>query len=193
MPGPSLWLANCHLPILQATRKLLIDMHFDFPDLWAYTQSVQRDSTTDERLFGVDHGPATPQNASLTQSSCTAFAGFTWTYYSSMDILNRLTTWKIPLITLVASFLRPPLGFWVEIFVVNHLLGDPVGTVSDLLHTMSDCQSSARYWKDEHTSVLGLRKDPTDVRTAERNWKALAIIDNAYTECGDQSLARETL
>ena len=107
-----------------------------------------------------------------------------------MDILNRLTTWKIPLISLVASFPRPPLGFWVEMFVVNHLLGDPVRTVSDLLKTMSDCQSTAQYWKDEHTTILG---PPIGLRAAVRDWKALAIIENAYAECGDEWLARETL
>lgn len=74
-------------------------------------------------------------------------------------------------------------------FVINHLLGDPVDTLKNLLIKMSDCQKLAQYWEKEHEAVLGISSNDM----VDRDWKALAIITDAYAECGEGDLAKETL
>lgn len=65
--------------------------HLDI--LWKYTQHIQAACPTDQRLHLPDGGRASPQNASLTQAACEAFAGKGWTYYSTAEIWNRMTMW----------------------------------------------------------------------------------------------------
>ena len=66
----------------------------------------------------------------------------------------RLTTWKFPLLQLVAQFARPPLGFAEEAFTMAHLLGDPIDTINNLLQKLSSCQRRARIWKIIEPLVL---------------------------------------
>ena len=154
------------------------EKQFHFASLWKYTQNIQQACPNDTRLFLPLGGIASPQNASLTQASCAAIAGPGWTYYPGADIWTRLTTWKFPLLQLVASFPRPPLSFWVECFVILHLLGDPVDTVKNLLAKMSSCQIAARDWKVKCEEILERPLGEDE----DRNWKALAILTDAYGE-----------
>jgi len=139
---------------------------FNFASLWNYTQSIQKACESDSRLFGVSSTLATPQNAALTQSSCPAIAGSSWRYYPGAEIWTRLTAWKFPLLQLVASFPRPPLSFWVELFVINHLLGDPIDTIKNLLTKMSNCQRVAKYWKEQRQHQVVHGDD-----TINRGWR----------------------
>ena len=66
----------------------------------------------------------------------------------------RLTTWKFPLLQLVAQFARPPLGFAEEAFTMAHLLGDPIDTINNLLQKLSDCQRRAQRWRNIDPLVL---------------------------------------
>lgn len=163
--------------------------HFNFATLWNYTRIFQNTCATDERLFGVGDGPTTLQKAALTMAACTAIAGGSWTYYPAADIWTRLTTWKFPLLQMVASFARPPLSFWVEMFVTNHLLGDPIDTFKNLLGKMSECQMSSKYWRSR--CEVSLRASLGD--KIDHHWKALAIITDAYAEYGLKNVAEETL
>lgn len=162
--------------------------HFYFPNLWKHTQKIQQACATDHRLFIPSGAIASPQNASLTQASCAAIAGWDWTYYAAADIWTRLTTWKFPLLQLVASFPRPPLSFWVECFVIVHLLGDPIDTIKSLLAKMSSCQGAAKYWRATCEKILEKRVDDED-----RDWKALALLTDAYGEWGEEGRARVAL
>lgn len=165
------------------------DKRFQFTSLWKYTQSIQNACANDSRLF-ISHGrDASPQNASLTQASCAAIAGSDWKYYPAADIWTRLTTWKFPLLQLVASFPRPPLSFAVEFFVILHLLGDPIDTMKSLLAKMSGCQRTAEYWKTECKSALETPREGEE----DCDWKALALITDAYCEWGEGEQAKMLL
>lgn len=165
------------------------DERFQFTTLWKYTQSIQKACATDPRLFIPPGGIASPQNASLTQASCAAIAGSDWKYYPPADIWTRLTTWKFPLLQLVASFPRPPLSLWVDCFVIIHLLGDPIDTIKNLLAKMSTCQRGAEYWRGECERYLERRDDSDE----DRDWKALALITDAYGEWDEDEQARQAL
>ena len=152
---------------------------FDFVSLWKYTLHIQEACANDSRLFLPKGEPATPQNAALNQASCAAIAGSGWTGDSAVDMWTRLTTWKLPLVQLIAAFPRPPLSLGVECFVIIHLLGDPIDTIKNLLLKLSNCQSFARDWGAP--SVETVRGDDP---VSERHWKALALLTDAYGEWG---------
>jgi len=167
--------------------------HFEFASLWNYTQNIQAACANDTRLFLPKGGSATAQNASLTQDSCAAIAGSGWTLYSALHMWTRVTTWKLPLLQLVASFPRPPLSFKVECLVIFHLLGDPIDTMKNLILKMSTCQRTAKHWKEKLLETLD--QDESDLLREDRelNWKALAIITDAYGEWNTGGLAQDAL
>lgn len=151
---------------------------FDFTNLWTITQNVFQACANDSRLFGTVESLPTLYNVSLTREACEAFAGATWTRYSGSDIWTRLTTWKFPLLQLVASFPRPPLGPNVECFIIFHLLGDPVDSLWNLLLKLRDCQRRAKFWAALFDGPLRTVAEdlPQDV------WKSLTLITDGYDE-----------
>ena len=157
---------------------------FSFANLWNYTQTIQQSCDSDPRLFGI----ATSQNAALTQPACTKIVGSSWAYYPGDQIWQRLTTWKFPLLQLVSAFPRPPLSFWVEMFVINHLLGDPLDTLRNLFSKLSSCQKTAEYWQAQSAR----RKENKDPKS-DQNWKILAIIEETYDEWGVGGDVRQVL
>ena len=160
--------------------------HFDFVSLWNYTLHIQEACANDSRLFLTKGEPVTRQNAGLNQAACVAIAGSDWTTYPAVDIWTRLTTWKFPLVQLIAAFPRPPLSLGVESFVIIHLLGDPIGTIKNLLVKLSNCQ----YWV-HHWSMKERVRD--NKRDSEHHWKALALLADAYGEWGADSEASNVL
>ena len=165
------------------------DQKFHFLSLWSYTQNIQQACANDARLFVPNGGVASPQNASLTQEACAAIAGPEWQYYPAADIWSRLTTWKIPLLQLVASFPRPPLNLSVECFVILHLLGDPIDTLRNLLVKMSSCRLTAERWKKVCKSLL----ERPSGEEKDRDWKALTLLTDAYGEWGVDEQAESAL
>ena len=164
---------------------------FRFTTLWNYTKSIQAACANDTRLFLADKTFASARNASLTQEACVTFAGSGWTPYPPPDIWNRLTTWKFPLLQLVASFPRPPLSRSVECLVILHLLGDPIDAIENLLAKLSTCQFMADSWKKECDVLLKPRdRNDTD---KDRDWKALAIVTDAYAEWSESDAAENCL
>ena len=167
---------------------------FQFVSLWNYTKNIQAACPNDTRLFLGNAQFATADNASLTQEACVSKVGSGWTPYPVPDIWTRLTTWKFPLMQLVASFPRPPLSLTVEFFVILHLLGDPINTMESLLLKMSKCQITASYWKEECQSRLeGLYIGDQNRQKRDFNWKALALITDAYGEWAEDDTARDVL
>ena len=166
--------------------------HFDFNSLWSYTLSIQKACANDSRLF-IDRGTsATPNNAALTQAACDGIAGSQWHRYPTADIWSRLTTWKFPLLQLVASFPRPPLGRGVEFFVIVHVLGDPIDTLKCLLLKLSNCQESADRWVNYHPRSLGTSTEDENPEML-RDWKALVLLTDTYGEWGKESQAAVAL
>ena len=158
---------------------------FDFVSLWNYTLHIQEACANDSRLFLHKGESATPQNAALNQATCAAIAGSGWTWHSAVDMWTRLSTWKLPLVQLIAAFSRPPLSLGVECFVITHLLGDPIDTIKNLLLKLWTCEYWVRHWVAEPA-----RGDDSD---SERHWKALALLTDAYGEWGRDTEASHVL
>lgn len=181
---------------------------FEFTALWTITQNIFQACSNDSRLFRTIDRLPTLNNISLTQEYCEAVAGADWTKYSGSDIWNRyceavagahwtrqsgsdisnrLATWKFPLLQLVASFPRPPLGLNVECFVIFHLLGDPVDSLWHLLLKLKDCERRAKFWRAQFDGPL--HRFAEDL--PQQVWKSLTLITDAYDEWdqGDDAIA----
>ncbi|KAK0637456.1 hypothetical protein B0T17DRAFT_614045 [Bombardia bombarda] len=84
---------------------------------------------------------------SITNDVCLQITNSThdsWTIYDNAGIWNRIVTWKLPLVTLLFQFARPPFAWrlWTNtnVFILLHLVGDPLNTITSLLTTLSACQ-----------------------------------------------------
>ncbi|KAL8869000.1 MAG: hypothetical protein Q9174_004600 [Haloplaca sp. 1 TL-2023] len=169
---------------------------FQLDTLWKYTQSIQAACPSDERLYLQDEQVAGPQRASLTQAACEVIAGKGWTYYPTSDIWNRLTMWKFPLLQLVASFPRPPLSFTIESLVILHLLGDPIDTIKNLLFKLTTCEQLAQFWESECKAILEPStrgREGEDFYLEDRDWKALTMVTDAYSEWHEADAATDIL
>ena len=134
--------------------------------------------------------------ASLTKETCKKLAGSGMSRYEGSAIWTRATTWKFPLFQVFALFPRPPLNLKTEIFVLTHLLGDPIDSVQNLLLKISRCQSQVKGWKsylkDLDISIdlpLGYGRDELartreERQIKERRWKSLSLVTDAYDEWG---------
>src|SRR2546423_8654290 len=115
---------------------------FDFLTLWDITQRYFEQCPHGPWIF-VPHGQTSVslQEASLTLAAAAAIVATAkpWKVYRASDIWLRLTTWKFPLLQLVAISPRPPLGWSVECFSVLHLLGNPIGSIAGLLGKFHYC------------------------------------------------------
>jgi hypothetical protein len=123
----------------------------------------------------------------LTHSSCLLFTHKkSWTPYPAADIWARLTTWKFPLLQLVAVFPRPPLTILAELFVLVHLLGDPISTTNNLLLKLASCQARALFWKDKFEKGEIRLPPPADppLPACQIIWKGLTAIVDSYDEWG---------
>jgi hypothetical protein len=165
---------------------------FDFPTLWKITHQYWQKCHDGPWLFkqqGIA-GDVLEGKAAFTLSACEIIAGAGWKRYLNADIWYRLTTWKFPLFQLIFISPRPPLGFWEEAFSIVHLLGDPVGSSTDLIRKIDSCQERARFWKDALTCpglelVLDDHDEPRR-HYQQRLWKALALISVSYDEWGSE-------
>ncbi|KAL8692870.1 MAG: hypothetical protein Q9218_002193 [Villophora microphyllina] len=83
----------------------------------------------------------------------------------------------------------------VELFVILHLLGDPIDTMKNLLLKMSTCQTTASFWKEECKLLLEtpVASDGHHLHIKDRDWKALAMVTDAYGEWNKGSLAQAIL
>lgn len=141
-----------------------------------------------------------PLEISLRNEVCEAIAGAEYKPYSTADIWYRLTAWKFPLFQLVATSPRPPLSFKVATFTVTHLLGDPLGTLTNLLRKYDGCQSRAIYWQTQFCGrgaslifIQDLCLAEGLAASGDRLWKSFALLIDSYDEwgpaVGDQATA----
>ena len=182
------------------------DRKFDFVLLSEYAQRIYDACPSDPRL--VPGGILLTLEASMEFARET-YAWPSWNPYVAGAILTRLLTWKTPLVQLVFQFSRSPLNWNVELFAINHLIGDPMNTLASLMLTLELCESratecrkgkSAPHWKEEtliHISSadcgepLGVKADVekaaaflrlTPVFTADRRRVARHLAANRSTK-----------
>ena len=76
--------------------------------------------------------------------------------------------------------------------VILHLLGDPIDTIKNLTLKISTCQTMALYWKESKMvpEMTAERNGEGVWEDRDRNWKALAIITEAYGEWNEDSSAQ---
>ena len=179
-------------------------LHFEFPSIGNFTERIYERCPTDPRLFEAANGTSLP---ALTEVACEHIAGSGFNYYQSSVSWTRLTTWKFPLLQLLSTFPRPPLGFWSQLFVMAHLLGDPIDTIKNLLLKLSICQSRAKEWKDKRK--LYVEQNSSDDGCVyfedhlalnldqqleqDRRWKALTLLSDAYDEWGKGDKSAEEM
>lgn len=166
-------------------------VRFNIVDLWARTKDL------------VEHNPNSTDltyksgYASLTKNACKRLAGSGMSTYERSSIWTRATTWKFPLIQVFALFPRPPLNLKTEIFVLLHLLGNPIDSVQNLLLKISRCQRRVNVWKshlDAFDVPITLPEDVADrnvdykeryrkvEQIYESRWKSMALVTDAYDE-----------
>lgn len=134
---------NCTDPIppCQSSKRL------DFASLWTITYNYYK-------LCGSDGAWLSESTVGLASAALTAAAAYEilgkgYTKFPKADIWSRLTTWKFPLIQLIATSPRPPLGKLVEVLTVLHLASDPICSIEDLLYKLEGCQRRAVYWQNQ--------------------------------------------
>ena len=162
---------------------------FQFTALWRVTTGIFQACANDTRLFGRDEPALSLDAAALTQEACEAIVGRSWTWYPEADIFARMTSWRFPLFQLVATFPRPPLNLKVNMFVMVHLLGDPIDTIRNLLIKLHECEQRAQFWRQQFELPL---RDLVG-NHPDRDWKAVSIISEAYNEWNDADTADEIL
>ncbi|KAK3339926.1 hypothetical protein B0T25DRAFT_618629 [Lasiosphaeria hispida] len=133
---------------------------------------------------------------SLTNEVCynvTQSRWWTWAFYDDQDIWNRIVVWKIPLITLLFQFARPPLtsSLWTNtnVLVLMRLVGNPIITIASLLATLHACQQRARIVQDHINHALqdaveaGNPSLARHIRAkSEALWKGFTLISISYEE-----------
>ena len=154
---------------------------FKFETLYLISQNIAA-CGNDWRLFDTK---------TLNQEGCEQLVGSNdFFLYPGADIWARLTTWKFPLLQLVAIFPRPPLSLASEAFVIVHLLGNPAGTLKNLLLKVASCQHRAVFWSYGFETNLKPLLDDDDLFSqavdTTRMWKALAMIIDSYDEWGHE-------
>ncbi|KAK4998009.1 hypothetical protein LTR66_002680 [Elasticomyces elasticus] len=149
---------------------------FNFQTLWDITQKIQHQCPYDTRLYN----PENPNRTQLTNAACMDISGDSWTSFPAPEVIARIALWKLPLFQLVSLYPRPPLCLEVTVFVICHLLGDPIDTIWSLLYKLCATQSHATSW--EAKIKAGDSKEQF-----VRDWKALALIESSYDECQKRS------
>ena len=142
------------------------------------------------------------ESVALTRKAAEAIVGTTKTPFHKADIISRLTTWKFPLIQLLATVPRPPFGGWVQALTVLHLASDPISSIEDLLYKLDGCQRRAVFWqkliRDRDIKMQNVppeREKFEDKKTwlearemwmdRRKGWRMnLTIISESYSELG---------
>ena len=172
---------------------------FDLGHLWNVTQAIYESCPSDSRLSFPEPQSSAPEYSSLTYEACKEIAGTSYSIYTGFVIYSRLISWKLPLLQLVAAFPRPSLNAGTEFFVIAHLLGDPIDTLTNLLLKLSDCQEAALRWQQRFEAkpsqtIRTKKSDNNDHKSPkDRLWKAFTLVTNAYDEWGMGVRSEEAL
>ena len=145
---------------------------FDLRNLWEKQEAIH--NARDSGLIYFNGYYA------LTREKCKDLVGGSGSSpYDFASWFTRLTTWKVPLVQLVFLFPRPPLDLSSEIFVLVHLVGNPINTIWSLIIKISRCQAAVIEWQSRLSTINSNLQ-----QVQERQWKALALLTDAYDEMG---------
>lgn len=166
---------------------------FVFSSLYSIIQNIYRHNPKDSRLWNKTLDWNHRHEATLTYSACRQIAEHTHpllTWYPGADEWARLVAWKFPLFQLLATFPRPPSTGAVAFLVGFRLLGNPIGTLYNLLLKIASCQARAQYWKNEFDQsgrlhcLVECQTGENTYKRYERFWKAFTLIVDSYDEWG---------
>lgn len=152
---------------------LTVATHIDNPEIVQFFSDIQRQNPLDPRLVPhfYSNGTIIRENFTvITLAACNDQCGVNWNPYPTLDIQKRIATWHIPLFLLIGSMHYASFGFWNIIFVIIHLLGDPISSFESLLSKLRRLQKHQRRCTRE-LSCLPLRVQ-----------KSVAMILVAYEE-----------
>lgn len=118
-----------------------------------------------------------------------------FTPFPDADIWSRISTWKLPLIQLIAVVPKPPLGIFVQVLTVMHLISDPIGSMQDLLHRLESYRNEVVHWRrwiDRHHHVhIDEYEDGKERRKERKEFSRIfAMIVESYKEI-DPALSEE--
>jgi hypothetical protein len=172
---------SCEIPFPNCT----IAGGFDLKAFANITSIINNSCQHEPRLYQGNHF------LSLTNEACQIFSsGNSWHASHAEDAWRRVIAWKFALYQLAALFPRPPLRFVVELFVLAHLMGDPISTMRDILVKFEASQERSVMWRLFLKSnkitwhSLGLTGKGKLTSHDDRLWKTLAAISDAYGEWG---------
>ena len=174
----------------------VVKNNFSLSNAWAETERIYDLYQKNASCTECGKLALSAPQPSLTKAACIDFLGNGPHHYDRSSIWSRMTTWKLPLVQVVASFPRPPLSLKIELFVMAHLLGDPIDTAQNLSLKIARCQDRVKDWKDvlerfnlpievpDDTNQDQIALDRREKQIAEWRWKHLALVTDAYDEWG---------
>lgn len=149
-----------------------IAISIDSPEVLQHFSDIQRQNPFDSRLIPhfYDNGTVRMNMTDVTLSACNQRCGPEWNVFPLLDTQSRIATWHIPLFILIGSMHFASLGARNIIFVIFHLLGDPISTFESLLSKLRSLQKHRK----RCTHELGY--------LSANLQKAIAMILAAYDE-----------
>ena len=154
----------------------------EFNSLWAITTNYHK-LCKEYGAWLVDP-KAKLASAALSVDATNKIVSKGYTAYPSSDVWSRVGTWKVPLIQLIATLPRSPLGFIIESLIVLHLVSDPIGSMEDLLYKLEACQRGVVSW-ERKIEQWDTSANPTlSAKERQQLAKRLAIITESYSELG---------
>lgn len=179
--------------------------HLEFSSLWQITFNYYQ--LCRENGTWLYKPTKDVNSAALKREAAKVIAGIGETPFPRADIISRLTTWKAPLIQLLAIVPRPPFGFLDQMLTILHLGSDPISSIEDLLYKLDGCQRWTVFWQDQiRCRDENLQNTPPakvphgiwnwkpwwEARKERKKWfkqrkrwrRNLAIISESYSELG---------
>ena len=144
--------------------------HFDLNALWDIAQAINNSNPLDPRLF-YQYRPLLTYDACVQLNS----KANNWEPFVMSDVRYRFQLWKAPLIQLIAQMQLPPLGYRSNVFVILHLIGDPLDTIWSLSHKIFLCHRRVETWFHDN------------------DHKAMGMIVISHDEWGENNQVEDTL
>ena len=161
--------------------------HIDDPAVIDYYANILQSDPQDPRLFHTPYAngtSATSKYLAIPLKECDKHCGSGMNRYPTIDIQSRFATWIVPLFLLIGSLPFAPLGTRNMVWVIVHLLADPISSFESQVSRLAYLQRRLKYCH----SYLGQMPDKLK--------KAIAMITIAHEDSGpdaDQEVRRPSI